>query len=117
MDFELFWLSLGGTMGITALVSVPPAIVGYPAPPAIDFTNATDARFRVRDSSGAVTHLDASIVGTTTATKITIQCIPETGDLVIGAYLVWGEVSLDGGTSWYPTSAPQTLNVVDTGAP
>ncbi len=110
MQAELFWQDLGGTMGITCTLTRTADQL-----PIVDLSLVNAARFRIRRTNhgSEPTHFTATVLGTPVATSASIRHAFVPGDLAVGIYYVWGEVSIDGGTSWYP-SDQATLKVVDT---
>lgn len=111
MLVELFWQNLGGTMAYR--LNITRSSTGSPS---VDFTLVTDARFRVVDTAGTETTQTAVILSdpAATATTISIRHVLAPGDFTVaGNYLINGEVSIDGGASWYATD-PAQLTVRNT---
>ena len=108
MQAELFWQTLGGTMGITCTITRTVSQI-----PVVDLSTVNAARIRLRRSGADAVNYTATVVGLPTATSITIRHAFVPGDLTVGTYSAWGVVSVDDGTSWYPSEAG-TLTVVDT---
>lgn len=114
---ELFWQTLGGTMGY-----VGSATNSASAIPVLDFTAVTTARFRKVDKAGAEVFWAAMILTTpvqyaSTSTQLYARHPYAVGDLAAGDYGMWMEVSLDGGTSWYASDTGAVLRVIDTKVP
>lgn len=112
LTVEVFWCDLGGTMGYTANLS---RSVG--GTPAVDFTQADAAQFRLKDAAGVERFQSATILSdpAPTATTISIRHALVPGDFTgAGDFALWAEVSLDTGVTWY-VSGVAILHVLDTG--
>ena len=97
-QLPLFWCGLGGTVGISLGLSLTRGL------PPISLATITTARLRVQSAAGAVTYLDAVVLAGATATNATIRHALGLASFPgVGVFRLWGEISLDGGTSWYPT--------------
>lgn len=99
-----FWQDLG-TMGVTAHLtstSAGPTLSG-----------ANDARFMVVSAPGVTTYWAADILGdpAATATTISVRHLLVPGDLEVGTFTLFGQVSLDAGATWYTQLVPIALTV------
>lgn len=101
-----FWQDLG-TMGITAHLTS--------AADGPTLTSANLARMRVRSTAGSVVHWDADILDdpAATATTCSVRHVLEPGDLVVGTYSIFAEVSLDAGATWFAQLVPIEMKVID----
>lgn len=95
--FEAWWTEYG-TMGVRVDIKLGASS------PAIDLTTVNAQRIRLWDASLAP-FLDvvAVIIGTPTASTISLRYIPASGALPPASYWVAGLVSLDAGATYYPT--------------
>jgi len=98
ISVPLFWCGLGGTMGVTLRLS---RLRGLPD---FDMTTIDTARLRLETSAGDVSYLSASVLAGATATSAEIRHALGVGSFTAaGTWRLWGEVSTDGGDTWYPT--------------
>ncbi len=100
IQFPLFWCGLGGTMSFSLDATLRNG-------PAIDMTAITTARFRLQQGTDAATYLDGTVATSPPATTTKARLVHVLGPSSFteaGTWRMWGEFSLDGGTSWYPTT-------------
>ena len=98
ISVPLFWCGEGGSMGISLAISLTRGL------PEIDLTTITDARLRLETAGGAVSYLTAEVVRSTATTATIRHALGPSSFAAIGTWRLWGEVSIDGGAAWYPTS-------------